>query len=239
MMARLKPLIDEGVIRLGFTPDTTAPKYDPLPEGQYPFVIVQPKDGQWMVETPEWKLEYALAQWNERENAKPNGKPLASTDDLPFYKKMQVVIPMVVREGEYKGRHLPSLFVGSRFNTDAKYLDKSNWYKLLKVVVPDMKARAEIGNLPDFDTEVVGYGATAVVEINDRGRNKVTSYIKDSSFGKKMDDTDLAALLLGATVDNGVAKEGDPEIPFHHLPAERMHVEYGHTHHRTWMANLD
>lgn len=198
---------------MGFKPSTHTTSLDPLPEGQYPFVILKPDE--WVVAKPEWLLQYDLEAWNKREDEKAAaGKPsrkLASIDELPSHKKMQIRVPLVVREGEYKGRRLPTLYLGVNFNTDPKYMEKSNWYKFLRVVVPDIKKRAEANDLPDFDDEVVGFGATADVELTEKGRNKIVGWIKDASFGKRVGGDELLVLSGGATVDD---EHSDEPIPF-------------------------
>lgn len=213
---KMKALRYEGVVWVGFKPSTGSPGFDPLPEGQYKFVVIAPNE--WVVAKPEWLLEYDLKAWNEREDEKAaDGKAarhLKSIDELPAHKKMQIQIPLVVREGEYKGRRLPTVYLGVNFNNDPRYMEKSNWYKFLRAIVPDIKKRAEANDLPDFDEEVVGFGATADVEVTDKGRNKIVGWIKDDMFGKRVDGAELLVLSGDAAEDDGGAKEGDSEIPF-------------------------
>lgn len=194
---------------MGFTPETNI-TYEPLPEGDYPFVVVAPDE--WLVEMPDWKKEYVLAAMNER--AKENGKDgIESIDDLPAHKVLQIKVPLKVREGEYEGRYLPTLYLSARFNTDPKYMEKSNWYKFLKAIVPNLKERAAKGDVPDFDKEVVGYGGIAEVEVTDKGRNKVVSYRKDKTFGTRLiTEVEAAVASLGATVKD--FDDDSPDIPF-------------------------
>lgn len=221
--AKWSQLEEEGWIwHMGFKPDTTASSsYEPLPDGDYTFVVVKPDT--WIVDVPDWKLDYEVENWNDRQKVREaegkEAKFIESRDELPFYKKQQIAVPLVVAEGEYKGRRLPMCYLGQKFNTDPKYLEKSNWYRLLKTLVPDLKKRAEANDIPDFEADVVGFRAIAEVETTSKNKNKVVAYRKhDKHFGKKMDDLELAALALaagfGKSEEYVPAKKGDEPVPF-------------------------
>ena len=182
-------------------PEVAGGKREPLPEGEYKFVVVAGA----VRELPEWKHHFAVLNWNENEEerakrAEKEGKPytkneVAEFSELPWHKQNEWHIELKVREGEHKGRWLPPLDLPYRWNPDKRWREKANWFKFCKVIVPDCAKRADAGDLPDIDEEVIGFCGIADVEVNDKGYNKNVGFRKDvEMFGKRVSlEDELAA----------------------------------------------
>ena len=198
-------------------PEVSGGKREPLPEGAYPFVVV----AGGVRELPEWKHKFAILNWNEneekrKEKADKENKPydpqiIETFAELPWHKQNEWHIELKVRDGEHKGRWLPAVDLPYRWNPDKKWREKSKWFLFCKTIVPDCAKRADAGDLPDIDDEIVGFGGLVDVEVTDKDYNKNAGFRKDPDvFGKKLTDA-LEEELKAAGFEPDDAEE---DIPF-------------------------
>ena len=190
-------------------------KREPLPEGAYPFVVVNAV----MRELPDWKWKYAVLNWNENEEKKAErlaktGKdytpqPVEDFSELPPFKQNEWHFELKVRDGEHKGAWLPPVDLPMRWNPDKQWREKANWFKFCKVLVPELAKRADAEDLPDIHEELIGFGGLVDVEVTEKGYNKNVGYRKDPKvFGKRLDIEDMLAASGFVPVDE------DSEVPF-------------------------
>ena len=192
-------------------PEVTGEKREPLPEGEYPFTVVDVTERV----LPSWKHKFAILNWNENEEKRASkeeeyeARLIGDFEELPFHKQREWHIELKVRDGEHQGAWLPPVDLPFRWNPDKKWREKSNWFRFCKVLVPDCASRADEGDLPDLHKELIGTGGIVDVEITDKGYNKNAGFRKDpEAFGKRV------TVTSGKQVDESGEDLSDEEIPF-------------------------
>lgn len=173
-------------------------KADPLPKGSYKVVVTKVAHSP-ISEWPDWKVERAVENHNEREatraeDAKKDGKEyeprLASIDGgvatgLSSAESAQYVFYMRVVGGKHDGEQVRPYYTGVNLNADIKYRSKANLYKLLDAALPDVEAAIAAGTLDP--REVVGYPFMVSLGMTDKGNNKIAAVMPSDDHGERME----------------------------------------------------
>ena len=193
-------------------------KADPLPKGSYKVVVTKVTHSP-ISDWPDWKVERAVENHNEREAArvedykkddKEYAPHLASieggvAEGLTAAESAQYVFYMRVVGGKHDGEQVRPYYAGVNLNADIKYRSKANLYKLLDAALPDVEAAIAAGTLDP--REVVGYPFMVSLGVTDKGNNKIAAVMPSDDHGEKMD----ALVMEGATVVPG---DDSPDLPF-------------------------
>lgn len=180
-------------------------KADPLPKGSYK-VVVTKVDYSPIDKWPDWKVERAVENHNEREatraeDMKKDGKEYevrpATLDGgvakgLTAAESAQYVFYMSVVGGKHDGEQVRPYYTGVNLNADIKYRQKANLYKLLDAALPDVEAAIAAGTLDP--REVVGYPFMVSLGMTDKGNNKIAAVMCSDDHGTKMEVPEAASM---------------------------------------------
>jgi hypothetical protein len=215
MMQRLKPLEEQGVIWM----------VKPIFVGDGDFSREPWPDGEWVtfrIRSTEVKKKY------QSEDEDCIGV-IAEALDEPWVSQWAYIDVNHLRyTRDAEGKIIKEKTTHNlAFGKDNEPL--STWAKLAMAVDEDFDPGAADPH-PELE-DMVGKMFRGFIE--PRKNPKYAKFLKY----KPLSAAEKVKYDLGAT-DDGVAKEGDEPIPFHHLTDERKHSEYGHSHHRVWNANI-